>query len=73
MEIGVEASKLTIQRPMDYHKCLACHMGCTNRMEYARFILKIIPSRKIGIEYAGVMKYTWVGGTTPATHHKKDR
>ena len=43
MEIGIEASKLTIQRPLDYHKCLACHMGCTNRMEYAHFILENYP------------------------------
>ena len=56
MEVGIEATKLTIKNTMgslDYHKCLACQRGwqsprsCANRMEYA---LKNIPSWKIGIE-----------------------
>ena len=68
MDVGIEATKLTIKNTMgslDYHKCLACQRGwqsprsCANRMEYA---LKNIPSWKIGIEYARVMKYTLGGG-----------
>lgn len=53
MEIGIEASKLTIQRPLDYHKCLACHMSCTNRMEYAHSILENYPEPRSGLSMLG--------------------
>ena len=52
MEIGIEASKLTIQNTMgslDHHKCLKYQTGwqwprgCTNRMDYAPIMLEKYP------------------------------